>query len=88
MYVGCLTYISVLTTVQERPIYMGLIGFVWWVIIRLDVPTVPLLISPQGSGNDFRTSCKYATQRIPIWQLIEGNRLAEPLLTATQRGDG
>ena len=31
MYVGCLTYLSVLTTVKERPIYMGLIGLMWGV---------------------------------------------------------
>lgn len=43
MYVGCLTYVSVLTTVQERPIYMGLIGLgsrndsrtcYWWSVHR------------------------------------------------------
>ena len=29
MYTGCLTYLSVMTTIQERPLYMGLIGLVW-----------------------------------------------------------
>ncbi|MCJ1307876.1 hypothetical protein MMC25_001524 [Agyrium rufum] len=29
MYVGCLTYLSLMTTVRERPIYMGLVGLVW-----------------------------------------------------------
>ena len=29
MYVGCLTLLSVMTTLQERPMYMGLIGLVW-----------------------------------------------------------
>ena len=34
MYVGCLTYISILTSVEERPMYMGLIGLVWYVALR------------------------------------------------------
>ncbi|KAL8857756.1 MAG: hypothetical protein Q9178_005656 [Gyalolechia marmorata] len=29
MYVGCLTYLSVTTTMQERPIYMGSTGLIW-----------------------------------------------------------
>lgn len=29
MYVGCLTYLSITTSMQERPVYMGLIGLVW-----------------------------------------------------------
>lgn len=29
MYVGCLNYLSVTTTVQERPLYMGLIALTW-----------------------------------------------------------
>ncbi|KAL8982097.1 MAG: hypothetical protein Q9205_003290 [Flavoplaca limonia] len=31
MYVGCLTYLSVTTTMQERPVYMGSTGLVWGV---------------------------------------------------------
>ncbi|KAL8729269.1 MAG: hypothetical protein Q9166_004890 [cf. Caloplaca sp. 2 TL-2023] len=31
MYVGCLTYLSVTTSMQERPIYMGATGLVWGV---------------------------------------------------------
>ena len=31
MYVGCLTYLSLTTTVQERPVYMGATGMVWGV---------------------------------------------------------
>ncbi|CAD6441947.1 2f7a18d7-e586-4b93-8b0c-640762a50d6d [Sclerotinia trifoliorum] len=29
LYAGCLTYISVTTTIQERPMYMGLVGLIW-----------------------------------------------------------
>ncbi|CAF9916252.1 MAG: hypothetical protein HETSPECPRED_002805 [Heterodermia speciosa] len=29
MYVGCLMLLSVMTTIQERPMYMGLIGLIW-----------------------------------------------------------
>ncbi|KAI4159810.1 MAG: hypothetical protein LQ342_006321 [Letrouitia transgressa] len=31
MYVGCLTYLSLTTSVQERPVYMGATGMVWGV---------------------------------------------------------
>ncbi|KAL8752878.1 MAG: hypothetical protein Q9199_005439 [Rusavskia elegans] len=31
MYVGCLTYLSVTTSMQERPVYMGSIGLIWGV---------------------------------------------------------
>ncbi|KAL8669403.1 MAG: hypothetical protein Q9168_006003 [Polycauliona sp. 1 TL-2023] len=31
MYVGCLTYLSVTTNMQERPVYMGATGLVWGV---------------------------------------------------------
>lgn len=29
MYVGCLNYLSMTTTVAERPLYMGLTALVW-----------------------------------------------------------
>ncbi|KAI4273386.1 MAG: hypothetical protein L6R38_006345 [Xanthoria sp. 2 TBL-2021] len=31
MYVGCLTYLSVTTSMQERPVYMGSTGLIWGV---------------------------------------------------------
>ncbi|KAL8643685.1 MAG: hypothetical protein Q9226_008188 [Calogaya cf. arnoldii] len=31
MYVGCLTYLSVTTSIQERPVYMGSTGLIWGV---------------------------------------------------------
>ncbi|KAL8993244.1 MAG: hypothetical protein Q9169_006495 [Polycauliona sp. 2 TL-2023] len=31
MYVGCLTYLSVTTTMHESPVYMGSIGLIWGV---------------------------------------------------------
>ncbi|EON68659.1 hypothetical protein W97_07917 [Coniosporium apollinis CBS 100218] len=31
MYVGCITYLAVTTTVRERPTYMGILGVIWGV---------------------------------------------------------
>lgn len=31
MYVGCLTYLSITTSMQERPVYMGSTGLIWGV---------------------------------------------------------
>lgn len=57
MHVGCLTYVSVLTTVREIPIYIyiyiGLIGPVWYV--TASNPTLLLLTKMQGSRTDSRT---------------------------------
>ncbi len=31
MYLGCLTYLSITTSMQERPVYMGSTGLIWGV---------------------------------------------------------
>ena len=85
MYVGCLTYVSVLTTVQERSIYMGLIGLVWCVTSRYR--KLLLLMKTQGSRNNPRTSCGSITL-LRCRNELRSSKLVERSSTVTQHGDG
>ena len=49
MYVGCLTYLSVTTSVQERPVYMGATGLIWGVGTVLGPVVCPICCSSYKS---------------------------------------